>query len=476
MLRTCVDYLMLDDFNWTETIPDGKMSQVHRKMWQAHQKKWEWKVLPSPPRNDESDDESQLIAGVEDERGSVFSGNSLTEPPLSPNTDPFGAFFEYAACYWKVHLGSAPVDFNSDDVLELAGPTSTRRQAWALRSGWTPYQAWYPWVAPRETNTTLCFLVEFGNVSMLNQLLDRLAQNGDGDRSAIIVAAAETAIHHMNPGHFRALMDHRNTAMAIRTAEMLDTLLQRLTIMASDDDRRKWTGLVRGLFDTLASDAIPLPNYLLERACFARCMPLIQKIFERAKSYPAFQEQLMQPTNDMGPLGAVAEGGDFATLRYLCQQDGIKAHASNRDRSGSNILAYCCENPKIEIIELLLDNFPWLVSQRGGGDVGLITIVGCDGERTSDSVKTVKLLLKHAQTTPGLVDVDELLALAARAGWPEMCRMLIIEGHADPQSVVQMSSSGRLELQEHCLRDRPDEQFREPDEKVLGALTAWREL
>ena len=32
MLRTCVDYLMLDDFHWTETASDGNMSQIRRKM------------------------------------------------------------------------------------------------------------------------------------------------------------------------------------------------------------------------------------------------------------------------------------------------------------------------------------------------------------------------------------------------------------------------------------------------------------
>ena len=41
MLRTCVDYLLLDDFNWNETITDdegvrGEMSQVHKKMWKDH--------------------------------------------------------------------------------------------------------------------------------------------------------------------------------------------------------------------------------------------------------------------------------------------------------------------------------------------------------------------------------------------------------------------------------------------------------
>ena len=43
MLRTCIDYLMLDDFHWTETIPNEKgacqeTSQVHQEMWDVHVK------------------------------------------------------------------------------------------------------------------------------------------------------------------------------------------------------------------------------------------------------------------------------------------------------------------------------------------------------------------------------------------------------------------------------------------------------
>ena len=77
---------------------------------------------------------------------------------------------------------------------------------------------------------------------------------------------------------------------------------------------------------------------------------------------------------------------------------------------------------------------------------------------------------KHTQATPRLVDVDELLAKAARAGWPDMCRMLIVDGHAGARTVVKMSSSSRLQLREHCLKDRPHEILRGPDEEVLEAV------
>ena len=116
----------------------------------------------------------------------------------------------------------------------------------------------------------------------------------------------------------------------------------------------------------------------------------------------------MQPTAGMGPLGKTAFNGHVATLRYLHQQDGIEAHVSNRDRFGGNILAFCSHRPRVEISELLPDNFLWLVSEHGGDDEALIRIMR-GRHHTSDSMETAKLILQHAQA-PGLVGVDELLA------------------------------------------------------------------
>ena len=47
MFKTCFDYLMLEDFNWTEMIPDdmkgvsGKISQAHQEMLNVHKKIWQ---------------------------------------------------------------------------------------------------------------------------------------------------------------------------------------------------------------------------------------------------------------------------------------------------------------------------------------------------------------------------------------------------------------------------------------------------
>ena len=320
---------------------------------------------------------------------------------------------------------------------------------------------------------------------MLEQLLDRLALNGDGDpdRRSIVDAAGE-AICGSNLRNFRALMNHQSTAKAMQTFEMLETfILLWHWLFLDSDNLKEWTKLLTGLFDTLASAGITSPSYLLTKACASRCMPIIEKLFERAKADTAFQEQLLQPTDRRNPLSAaVSWGGNVEILRYLCQQHGIEAHASNRDEDGLNILAQCGFNSKVEIIELLLDNFPWLASERGGGDVALFKIIKgagpeqpghLGGMSNSEAVKSAKLLLHHTQATPGLVDVDELLAEAVRVSWPDMCRMLLVDGHANAQTVVKRSSSGRLELKEHCLEDRPCWLDEKCDDEVLEVIAGY---
>ena len=378
-------------------------------------------------------------------------------PPISAtNTDPFGPFFSYAARCWTRHLGSAPVDFNLDDVLKLASHTSARCRAWALESGWDYY-----WGNKRELKfSSLDILARYGNVSMLEQLLDRLALNSDRDRISIVDAAG-MAILGSKPRNFRAFMNHQSTARAMQTFEMLKKFTSCWKYQ-DNDNLEEWTELITGLFDMLASDKISLPNDLLGTACGKGCMPIVEKLFERAKAGGAFQTQLLQPTGGSGPLGAAAWRGSVELIRYLCQQDGMEAHASNRD-----ILADCGLTPKVEIIKLLFDKFPRLVSE--GGDQALFRIVRWARYCGSnwEGVESAKLLLHHTQ---GPVDVDELLAEAVRSGWPDMCRMLLVDGHANAQTVVKRSSSGRLELKEHCLEDRRDEESREPDEKVLEAI------
>ena len=397
----------------------------------------------------------------------------MTEPQLSSNNDPFGAFFDYAAGNWRYHLGRAPVNFNLDDVLALASPASARHRAWApLR----PYQINH--LASSASAVTHLFILQFGNMSMFNQLLDRLAPNGDGFRRSI-VKLASNAISWRKPGHFQALMNHQNTAMDMRTVK----LLKESVIYWDDfhsDNRKEWTQLITDLFDRLASDTIPASNYLLMDACEVGCMPAVEKIFERANADPAFREQLMQPTEStsyqLGPLCKVVERGDVKMLRYLCQQDGIEAHASNR-HGEQNILAYSWNNPRVEIVEPLLDRFPWLASERGGIDVALPKIIQLSdklSERTSQIVKAAKFLLQRAQATPGLIDVDKLLAQAARRCWPDMCCMLIVDGGANAQTVVKMPSSGRLELKERWLAPGQvvDLSEQERYERTLQAIAA----
>ena len=146
----------------------------------------------------------------------TWSSLTNTKQQMSPNADPFGAFFNYAARCWTAHLGGAPYNFDLDDVFELIRPTSVRYGAWGLESG-----AWDVLCIP---DSPLRLLVGFGSVSVLQPFLDRLTPNSDdGDRGSI-VAAATVAIRRGNLDNFQALINHRNTAMAVQMDKMLEAL------------------------------------------------------------------------------------------------------------------------------------------------------------------------------------------------------------------------------------------------------------
>ena len=225
MLRTCADYLLLDDFGWTETTPDNK-----------------WRNRAGPRLQN-------------DKRYCASSGNSLTKPSRGSNTDHFGAFFHYAAWNWTYHLRSAPVNFSLDDVLKLASPTSVKYRAWAHSEPDYPWHECFP-ISPGAMEGPLCLLAAFGNTSMLEQLLGKLALNADDSEDRrLIVAAAFAAIfgdrHGMN---FRALMNHPSTKKAMQTLEMLEDFAhdgwRHLGFRWRNfggDGRKKWTVTVTAL-------------------------------------------------------------------------------------------------------------------------------------------------------------------------------------------------------------------------------------
>ena len=209
-------------------------------------------------------------------------------------------------------------------------------------------------------------------------------------------------------------------------------------------------------------------------------MPAIEKIFQLAKIDPAFQEQLMQPTKGIGPLGHTIRRGDVSILHYLCQQDGIEVHASNRYKftDGRNILVLCHYNSIVEIIEMLLDNFPWLASEREDVRIALLAIITRSSKRptrSAEAVNAVKVLLQRAQAILGLaINVDNLLTATVSNRWPEMCWMLLVDAHANALTAVKMSSSGRLELKEPYRGEYGQERYsRKLDEAVLKAMTAF---
>ena len=182
-----------------------------------------------------------------------------------------------------------------------------------------------------------------------------------------------------------------------------------------------------------------------------------------------------------GFLAAIARNADVATLRYLCQQDGIAAHASNRDHSGLNILASCYAYPNVEITRLLLAHFPWLARDPRAVRTALLWLIMRALSHTPAAVDVTRLILQHALAPPPvLVDVDAFLAEAARAGWPDMCRMLIVDAHADARSVLAESSPGTLALKQYCRYHGPPPPRglaeHDPDAEVLGAIRGCLEV
>ena len=168
---------------------------------------------------------------------------------------------------------------------------------------------------------------------MLQQRLDQLTQNDDGDRR-LIVSAATIAIHCGNLGHFQALMNNPSTATALQTVKMLETFVKQWQYLGGD--HKEWTKLVTGLLNKLASDSIPSPHDLLATANSWQCTTIVNEIYDRAEAYPAFAERLLQATDGRGYIHNL---GSIAVIRRFLSRNSTYRDTVGRD-TGTNILLF----------------------------------------------------------------------------------------------------------------------------------------
>lgn len=420
VLRLCVRYLLIEDFAKLALVPQTTFVEA-----------FGIGIFDDSPSNSDSSSEK----------------SSMIPSWVDPEERGFGAFFTYAACFWTQHLAQAPLQFVPDlqDLIDLSIPQSTLLENWLRlekmsRPDWNTF---------RDTEFVLegynpiSLIVFFGPLPVLTALLDLgLEQAGlkEGERQYRAIWSVLTwALCHDKFAVVRELFEHPSTTRIVGSNADFLTLLAQNERLERSEESELWERLVRDAFARLGKDLVQHCNAILHAASRVGCLSLVKKLFLAAETDPAVKEQLRLPAE--GTLGAIGEAalmGHAETVRYLCQQPGMALHLRSRDKNGDNIFHNVARNANAEIYRILVLFYPEGVNDIGSGTTPLQVVVN-----HCPNAEAVRVLLREGNADVNLGEpFFAPLRCAVRNARPDICRLLVEEGSADPQSVIALSDTG----------------------------------
>ncbi|KAL8760990.1 MAG: hypothetical protein Q9184_002842 [Pyrenodesmia sp. 2 TL-2023] len=444
VLRLCVKYLLLDDFDQNDLL-----SEEGETVQRLHE-------LPGFGLFDDSDDGDQ---------------QKQEARPLyyDPSDRGFGELFVYASCFWVDHFRVSAPDCLPDtsDIVTLCRAKSKRLQNWIgqyCRPDCT---------IMRKFDFDSAYLDPLVIVSLYGSeiALKNLLQDHDLGCKDFLGNSVEETIRQIfclgDISRLRILFRDAQVGPRVRTYGFFCRIMAEWARSGGNKDSREWIGLfdlVVDIFDVLIREECG--NELLCQAADYGCLPIVKRLFEEAAHNLAMRNELLrdrqrdryEPDRHQS-VGEAVRRGRVEVLRYLLQQDGIEVHLRHRDSRGHNVLHKAARHCNPQVVSLLVSCFKEGVNQANNfGETPLWELVGgtAMGERRIESAK-ILLMQGGADVRAGYTedpsDWNEPLRKAVRYGDVAMCRVLVEVGGADPRRVLKFGDDGRPSLMDPVVYD-----------------------
>ncbi|KAL9580025.1 MAG: hypothetical protein Q9212_004742 [Teloschistes hypoglaucus] len=454
MLRVCVKYLLLDDFNQNDLISEeGATAQRLQE-------------LPGfglfDDSDDDSNDDNDQQLDSPDKSRDLGKRQEAKELYYDPSEREFGEFFVYASCFWVDHFKVSAAEFLPDtlDIVTLCRAKSKRLQNW-VGQNCRPDCTIIP-----KFDFDSDFLDPLVIVSLYGSeiALEKLLQDHDVGSEEFLIDSVEETIRQIirrgDISRLRILFRDTRVGPRVRSFRFFRQLMEVWAHSNKDRDSREWVGLfdlVVDIFDVLVREE--WGNEFLCTAVSYGCLPIVERLFEEAARNPAMRNELLRdPQRDCNrpdhhqSIGEAVWNNHIGVLRYLLQQDGIEVHLRHQDSGGYNVLhkaaRYC--NPLV--VSLLVSRFKDGVNQANNvGETPLSEVVFKSGSAVG-RIESAKILLTlggadvRAGHTDDPSNWHEPLRMAARYGDAAMCRILLEVGGADPRRVLRFGNDGRPSL------------------------------
>ncbi|MCJ1398882.1 hypothetical protein MMC11_002083 [Xylographa trunciseda] len=442
-LNICIRYLLLDEIGNTDLFSAEQVA-----------------IEELPQEFDLFDDHGEPVEYDPYCTWEAWEENMIRYDPTERG---FGEFFVYASCHWLEHFGAIRVEplpsLASIESLCQAG--STRLYNWTKQNCRSDcvIKARFPFESCLYDPLSITAL--YGSEAMLHNML----KNSDFDLEQFLpraaTGAADQVLQWGDLSRLRILFSENKISHQLQNLDFFRLVLRQWSTFGK---HRHYWDLVFDLVEHVSNTMVQQEwgNELLCIAASAGCMPIIQRLMNRAQHQPELRTELLrevrrdQQCSSFGKsvhqsIGEAVLGNHADVVEYLLGEKGIEAHLQHLNSRGENVLHLASRFCNPVIFRLLIPRFQGDIRHTDNqGDTALVRIIMSSSDSRDRYSSARMLLLQDSANRNSRFwnEEQDPLRIAVRLGDLNMCDLLIGVGRMSPLSALTRGHDGQMILKD----------------------------
>ncbi|KFZ04192.1 hypothetical protein V502_10338 [Pseudogymnoascus sp. VKM F-4520 (FW-2644)] len=378
----------------------------------------------------------------------VWEDNMIRYDPIDRG---FGELFVYTSCYWLEHFGTVTVEPlpDLDNIEKLCQAGSTRLQNWIIQNCRPECTIKPRFLSDSALYDPLTITSLYGSEAMLLDMLERSDFDKDKFLPNPALGAAEQIFQRGTLSRLRMLFLGSKIGHQLRNLDFFHLVMKEWSF--SDKHHEDWD-VVFDLVDDM-SDILVKERWGNELMCMAAstgCMPIIQRLMERAQHKSELRTELLRGSQRglqtasrsrrvHQSIGEAILSNHVDVVEYLVRQHGIEAHLQHCNSSGENVLHIASKLCNPAMFQLLVPRFREDMHQTDNqGRTVLVRIITSDSNSQNRYDSAQILLLEGAANKNGRSEDEqqEPLRIASQLGDTDMCSLLVDIGKMDPATAL----------------------------------------
>ncbi|CAG8948400.1 unnamed protein product [Penicillium salamii] len=381
--------------------------------------------------------------GEEDSDSQDESGDDIN--CFDPADRGFGQFFIYASCYWLIHLETVTKEYLPDlcHVERLCKKNSLRLKNWVeqrARPNCTLKDQSHLFQGPLDP---LRIVLTNSSQDMLCHLLEK----SDFDPNIFLGNAAMNAFSRLGYWGISSDLDISKVVILFEN-DRVGPQLQNSEffgyVMSFSPSPFRFNQLVVDwdpVFDLVNKTSTTMiqqgwGNELICEAAKRGCLPIIQRLIEKAHTDPNLHDELLRPsiTEPHHAIQRAILTNQLHIVEYLLN-DNPKVHLGCRNSLGGNVLHTASKKCIHEMFRILVPRFREGMYQLDKqGDTPLMAIIKSPAG-SLERFDCAQILFQHHEANGAgdlWIETHNPLAVALQDDDLDMCCLLIHAGKIDP--------------------------------------------